>query len=217
MYRRAVSDRALVRLGYRDRDQEQRNADAVVEPALDIQALADARWNPRVGDDRLAERGVRRSEHDREQHGLDERELPEHGDGREAPATIVNGSPTASSRSGTTYSRRSTARSIRDASEKRTTVSVASATQRTDSLPILGSSHPRTSELATMPPATNTMAGVITDPSSRRDNAAYVRTRSAIAARPEPPSVSLPRNSTWAYKSAERSMSRRRLLGLGST
>ena len=81
-----------------------------------------------------------------------------------APATIVSGSPIASRRSGTTYSRRSAARSIRDASEKRTTVSVASATQRTDSLPIVGSSQPRTSALATMPPATNTIAGVITDP-----------------------------------------------------
>ena len=84
VHRRAVSDRALVRLGNRDRDQEQRDADAVVEPALDIEALADARRNPGVGNDRLPERSVRRGEHDRKQHGLDERELSEHGDTRES-------------------------------------------------------------------------------------------------------------------------------------
>ena len=40
--RRAVSDRARFRLGNRDRDQEQGHADAVVEPALDIEPLTDA-------------------------------------------------------------------------------------------------------------------------------------------------------------------------------
>jgi hypothetical protein len=43
-----------------------------------------------------------------------------------------------------------------------------------------------------MPPATNTIAGVITDPRSRRDTAAYARTRSAIATRPEPPNLHSP-------------------------
>ena len=109
-----------------------------------------------------------------------------------APATIVSGSPIASRRRGTTYSRRSAARSIREASEKSTTVNVASATQRTESLPIDASSQPRTSALATMPPATNTIAGVITDPRSRRETAAYARTRSAIATRPEPPNLQSP-------------------------
>jgi hypothetical protein len=42
-----------------------------------------------------------------------------------------------------------------------------------------------------MPPATNTIAGVVTDPRSRRENAAYARTRSAIATRPEPPTLTL--------------------------
>ena len=76
---------------------------------------------------------------------------------------------------------------MRDASEKRTTVSVASATQRTDSLPIVGSSQPRASSLARMPPATNTIAAVIAVPESLRETAAYARTRSAIVTRPEPP------------------------------
>ena len=108
-----------------------------------------------------------------------------------APATMVSGSPIASRRRGTTYSRRSAARSIRDASEKSTTVSVASATQRTDSLSIVGSSQPRASSLTRMPPATNTIAAVITDPESRRETAAYARTRSEIATRPEPPTHGL--------------------------
>ena len=92
---------------------------------------------------------------------------------------MVSGSPIASSRRGTTYSRRSAARSIRDASEKSTTVSVASAIQRTDSLSIAGSSQPRALSLAKMPPATNTIAAVIADPESFRETAAYARTRSA--------------------------------------
>ena len=37
--RRAVSDRTRFRLGDRDRDQEQWHADAVVEPALDVEPL----------------------------------------------------------------------------------------------------------------------------------------------------------------------------------
>jgi hypothetical protein len=85
---------------------------------------------------------------------------------------MVSGSPIASRRRGRTYSRRNAARSIRDASEKSTTVSVASATQRTVSLPIAGSSQPRSSSLARMPPATNTIAVVIIDPESRRETAA---------------------------------------------
>src|SRR3954470_19291878 len=103
-----------------------------------------------------------------------------------APATIVSGSPIASRRRGTRYWRRRATRSIREASEKSTPVSVASATQRTDSLRIVGSSQPSTSVLARMPPATNTIAGVITDPRSLRETAAYASTRSAIATRPEP-------------------------------
>src|SRR3954471_16177657 len=104
-----------------------------------------------------------------------------------APATIVSGSPIASRRRGTTNSRRSAPRSIRDASEKSTTVSVASATQRTESLSTVGSSQPRASALTSMPPATNTIAGVITDRESRRETPAYASTSSAIATRPEPP------------------------------
>ena len=83
LHRRAVSDRALLRLGDRDRDQEQRHADAVVEPALDIEPLTNTRGNTGIGDDRLPQRSVRRGEHDREQDGLDQGELRKHGNTRE--------------------------------------------------------------------------------------------------------------------------------------
>ena len=46
LQRLAVSDRALFRLGDRDRDQEQRHADAVVEPALDVEPLTDCVTEP---------------------------------------------------------------------------------------------------------------------------------------------------------------------------
>jgi hypothetical protein len=106
---------------------------------------------------------------------------------------MVSGSPIASRRRGTTYSRRNDARSIRAASEKSTPVSVASATQRTDSLSIVESSQPRASSLTKMPPATNTIAEVITDPESRRETAAYARRRSANATRPDVSTFSLRR------------------------
>ena len=122
------------------------------------------------------------------------------------PATIVSGSPIASSRRGTTYSRRNAARLIRDASEKSTTTSVASATQRTVSLPIVGSSQPRTSSLARMPPATNTIAAVTTVPERRRDTAAYARTRRASddEARAAHPSVSVGLRANDAAKAEVR-------------
>ena len=72
---RTVSDRALLRLGDRDRDQEERHADAVVQPALDVEPLTHAGRNAGIGDDRLPQCSVGRGEHDREQDGLDQHEL----------------------------------------------------------------------------------------------------------------------------------------------
>src|SRR4051812_15242751 len=126
------------------------------------------------------------------------------------PATIVSGRPIASRRRGRTYSRRSTPRSIRDASEKSTTVSVASPTQRTDSLLIVGSSHPRPWVLATMPPTTKTIAGVITDPSRRRETAAYASTSSAIATRPGPPNLQPPPSEHSAARTLRKNDDRAR-------
>ena len=106
-----------------------------------------------------------------------------------APATIVSGSPIASSRSGTTYSRRNAreidSRRIREQHDR----------QRRLCDPADGFAPDRRiepaegSSLASMPPATNTIAAVITDAESRRETAAYARTRSAIVTRPEAPNL----------------------------
>jgi hypothetical protein len=64
--------RPRVRLGEGDRDEEQRHAQTVVEPALDVEPLADPGGDALVGHDRLAERRVGAREHDREHHGLRE-------------------------------------------------------------------------------------------------------------------------------------------------
>ena len=71
-------DSAGVGLGHGERDREQRDAQAVVEPALDVQALADPRRQACVGDDGLPERGVGRGEHDREHDRLRPRDVGQH-------------------------------------------------------------------------------------------------------------------------------------------
>jgi hypothetical protein len=70
-----VRDRARLRLGDREGDEEHRHADPVVEAALDVEALADSGGQAPVGHDRLAERGVGRSEHDREHSRLRQRQV----------------------------------------------------------------------------------------------------------------------------------------------
>ena len=45
-----------------ERDQQQGDADPIVEAALDVQSLTDARWEPWLGHHRLAERGIGRRE-----------------------------------------------------------------------------------------------------------------------------------------------------------
>ena len=64
--------RPLVRLGERERDEEERDADSVVEAALDVESLADPRRDPLVGHDRLPERCVGAGEHDREHERLEQ-------------------------------------------------------------------------------------------------------------------------------------------------
>ena len=54
-----------------------------------------------VGDDRLAERRVRRRQHDRQDGGLRRRWVAEHAATTTAPSRIVSGRPKASSRTGT--------------------------------------------------------------------------------------------------------------------
>ena len=64
-------------VGERDSREQQRHADPVVQAALDVQALADPRRDPRLGDDRLPERCVGRRQHDPEDHGLLDRQRAE--------------------------------------------------------------------------------------------------------------------------------------------
>ena len=142
---RVLGDRAGVGLGERDRDEEERDAEAVVEAALDVEPLPDPRRDALVGDDRLAERGVRAGEHDGEHERLGEADPGQ--DARapaSAPARIVSGRPMPSSRSGTANSRRSARSEIRAASAKRTSVSVISASSFTCSLSTWTSIRPST-------------------------------------------------------------------------
>ena len=123
-----------------------------------------------------------------EQNRLDEHELSEQA--RRPRECRPRSSAAARSRAAEAARRtRGATRRGRSATRRRRArpTSVASAIQRTVSLPIVGSSQPRTSSLARMPPATNTIAAVITVPESRRETAAYARTRRASATRPEPP------------------------------
>ena len=77
----AVPDRPVLRLRDRERDEEERNAEAVVEPALDVEALPDPDWEARRRDDCLPESRVRRCEDDREDERLWPAEVTEEPDG----------------------------------------------------------------------------------------------------------------------------------------
>ena len=62
--------------------EEQRYADPVIEPAFDVQALADPSRDAWLGDHRLAEGGVGRRQDHPDDHGLPEGQLAEdHGGG----------------------------------------------------------------------------------------------------------------------------------------
>jgi hypothetical protein len=66
--------RARFRVCKRKPDEEQRHADAVVQPGFDVEPLADPRGQALVRDHRLPERGVCGSEDDREEQRLAEAE-----------------------------------------------------------------------------------------------------------------------------------------------
>ena len=65
-----VTHRAGLRLRDRENDEKERHADPVVEPTLDVEALANTERQPRERHHGLPERSVGRSEHDREQERL---------------------------------------------------------------------------------------------------------------------------------------------------
>ena len=64
-------------VGDGDGREQQRDADPVVEPALEVEPLADRLRDALVADDGLAERRVGRREHDAEDHRLPDREHAE--------------------------------------------------------------------------------------------------------------------------------------------
>ena len=101
------------------------------------------------------------------------------------PATIVSGSPIASKRSGTANSLRRAGSEIRDASAKRTRVSVASASSLTGSPPMRRSMSPNTGP-ASRPADVKKIADVTTELSSRRATVANTSKTNAIVASSQP-------------------------------
>ena len=88
-----------------------------------------------------------------------------------------------SRRTGTTASPRSARRSIREASEKSTTASVASASAWTWSPSGLRSTRPSTSVPSSSPNPVKTIGAVTDVPESRPDAAAYASSATATLAR----------------------------------
>ena len=121
---------SCVGLGEREHDEEQRHTDAVVEAALDVQPLADARRQSLVRD----HGGIRGGQDHSKDKRLGQIQSAEAGGGESRSQEDVSGSPIPSSRRGSVYSVRSRRRSRRDASEKSTSVRVASASSFTVSL-----------------------------------------------------------------------------------
>ena len=75
---RVSRGRAGVGLGDGDRDEEDRDAEPVIEAALDVEALPDTGRDALIGDDRLAERGIRAREHHREHRRLRDADPGDH-------------------------------------------------------------------------------------------------------------------------------------------
>ena len=96
-----------------------------------------------------------------------------------APRAIVSGNPIPSRRTGTEISRRSFPKSMREASAKRTSARVASASARTVELVLERSIPSRTLGPTRSPTATNRIAGVIGEPFNRFDMAATATSVSA--------------------------------------
>ena len=107
------------------------------------------------------------------------------------PAAIVSGRPIPSRRAGTANSLRRAGNEIREASAKRTSVSVASASSLTGSPPICRSIRPSTGP-ASRPAEVKKIAGVTTDRSIRPETAENASNTNAIAASSQVPSSSPP-------------------------
>ena len=67
------------------RDQQQRDAEAIVQAALDVQTLSNPRRQTLIGNDGLAERGVGRRDGDGQKGGLDQAQPGKHEQGDADP------------------------------------------------------------------------------------------------------------------------------------
>src|SRR3954447_3071083 len=105
------------------------------------------------------------------------------------PAAIVSGRPIPSSRTGTANSLRSAVSEMRDASAKRTSVSVASASSLTGSPLTCRSIRPSTGP-ASSPAEVKKIAGVTTDRSNRPETAEKASSANATAATTQAPNSS---------------------------
>ena len=161
-------------VGQRDGGEQQRHADAVVEPALDVEPLADALRHARLGDDRLPERRVGRRQHDRR---------------APAPRRAVswpNRTAAAAAPSRDRQRQADPEQSHRDA-DRAAEVAQVDRARRRRTAPASASPRPagarpsppwrrsmpsRALRPTSSPKATNTIAGVIGVPSSRRETAA---------------------------------------------
>ena len=126
-----------------DGGEQQRHADAVVEAALDVERLADPLRHARLGDDRLAQRGVGRRQHD----APGSRASAKLSSPKSAAAATAPSSDRQrqADRRAAAPARRpcgaAAPRSMRDASQNSTSASVASASARTVE-PVLDRSIP---------------------------------------------------------------------------
>ena len=100
-----------------------------------------------------------------------------------APSAIVSGRPMPSRRTGSAISARSSRRSMREASQKSTSASVASASVRTIPLELSTSIPSNACGPATNPTATNSIAAVTGLPDSSREIAATASNARATMAR----------------------------------
>ena len=132
----------VVPLRYPERDEEERDADPVVEAALDVETLPDPRRDPLVGHDRLAERCVRAGEHDRQHQRLDHADAGQNADPGERAGRDRQGQPDSEQACRYGDSVRSAGNEIREASANRTSVSVASARSLTGFAPRCRSMSP---------------------------------------------------------------------------
>ncbi len=176
----AVSDRSFLRQRDGERDEEERHADPVVEATLDVEALTDSDRKATRRDDDLTERGIGRREDDREHESFGPREVAEERDCGDEPGDDRERKPDPEQPRRNAERRfEARCRSMRDASEKRTTVSVASASVLTSSPVAAGSTRSSASTPTTRPAAVKNMGAVIHVPSMRREIAAKTRRTTA--------------------------------------